>query len=92
MCTQTELVPIPQLLWDQGGVKMREGFTAPDSDWGFDPSHPEYGINDQGEKCLALDACIVPAVKALWGAGIVTISCCCGHGAPHGVISIKGAA
>lgn len=89
MCTTRELVPIPQFLWDHGGVKMRES-SGTDDDWGFDPTHPEYGINERGEKCLALDTCIVPAIQALWAAGVVTVSCCCGHGAPHGVISIMG--
>ena len=89
MCMATELVPIPQLLWDHGGVKMRERH-GDDSDWGFDPTHPEYGINDAGEKCLRLDACIIPAIQALWAAGIVTVSCCCGHNNPAGgVISVQ---
>lgn len=89
MCNTQELVPIPQWLFDLGGVKMKE---RPDdeSDWGFDPTHPEYGFNDDGERCLRLDSCIVPAIKALWAAGIVTVSCCCGHDeSPHGVISIQ---
>lgn len=88
MCETNELVPIPQFLFDHGGVKMREDFSEPDSDWGFDPTHPEYGINEAGEKCLRLDSCIVPIIKAMWAAGIVTVSCCCGHGSPHGVVSI----
>lgn len=92
MCFKSELVPIPQFLFDRGGVKMREDFTDSgiDSDWGFDPTHPEYGINELGEKCFRLDQCIIPAVKALWDAGIVTISCCCGHDTKtgEGVISI----
>lgn len=92
MCSESELVPIPQFLFERGGVKMREDFTdrGIDSDWGFDPTHPEYGTNDAGEMCLRLDRCIVPAVKALWAAGIVTVSCCCGHDnrSGDGVISI----
>jgi hypothetical protein len=77
MCDRSVLVPIPDHVWQAGGI------------YSFDPSHPEYGLNDQGEKCLSLDACIVPAVKALWAAGVVTLSCCCGHGDPWGVISVQ---
>jgi hypothetical protein len=77
MCSESALVPIPPLLWDAGAV------------YKFDESHPEYGINEAGERCLRLDACIVPAVQALWTAGIVTLSCCCGHGDPWGVVTIQ---
>lgn len=77
MCSRSELVPIPDLLWDAGAI------------YEFDPTHPEYGIDAEGRKCLALDACIVPAIKALWDAGVVTMSCCCGHGDPWGVITIQ---
>lgn len=77
MCDQSVLVPIPDLLWENNAIHD------------FDPSHPEYGINDRGERCLVLDACIVPAIKALWSAGFVTLSCCCGHGEPWGVITMQ---
>lgn len=60
------LVPIPDLVWPY--IVQ------------FDPTHPEYGIDEQGRKCLRLDEHIVPAIKALWDAGIPTFSCCCGHG------------
>lgn len=73
MCDQKLLVPIPDLL------TIRD----------FDPTHPEFGINDAGERCLNLDACIVPAVQALWAAGIVTEACCCGHGEAWGVITVQ---
>jgi len=73
MCDQKMLVPIPDMLTVSG----------------FDPTHPEFGINDDGERCLNLDACIVPAVQALWDAGIVTESCCCGHGDAWGVIKVR---
>lgn len=72
------LVPIPDHLWPIGIYE-------------FKPEHPEYGIDAEGRKCLALDACIVPAVKALWAAGIVTRSCCCGHGNGWGIITIHSA-
>lgn len=63
---ETVLVPIPDLVWP---------FI-----YKFDPTHPEYGIDEQGRKCLALDEHVAPAVQALWAAGIPTSSCCCGHG------------
>ncbi len=77
MCSETTLVPIPDLLWSNNGV------------YEFKPDHPEYGLDEQGRKCLAIDTCIVPAVKHLWDAGIVTLSCCCGHGDPWGVITVQ---
>jgi hypothetical protein len=77
MCNRTEWVPIPQLLWDAHAVP------------GFDATSPEFGVNEDGEKCLNIDACLVPSLKALWAAGIVTEGCCCGHGSGGGVISIQ---
>ncbi|HEY5420131.1 MAG TPA: hypothetical protein VIL10_05305 [Marmoricola sp.] len=71
-------MPIPDVLWESGEVA------------GFDPGHPEFGLDDQGRRCLALDTCIVPAVHALWAAGVITVSCCCGHSdGTNGVITIK---
>lgn len=29
---------------------------------------------------IALDACIAPVVEAIWAAGHITLSSCCGHG------------
>jgi len=78
MCDQKTLVPIPDLLWQQTPISQA-----------FDPDHPEFGIDDQGRQCLNLDTCIVPAVQALWAAGIPTESCCCGHGSAWGVITIQ---
>jgi hypothetical protein len=78
MCDSRELMPIPAFLFSSGGVTD------------FDPEHPEFAINDAGEKCLVIDTCMAFAVAALWKAGITTISCCCGHGdAPSGVITVK---
>lgn len=71
----TVLVPIPDAVWP--GIHD------------FDPAHPEYGIDAEGRKCLRLDACIVPVVKTLWDAGILTLSCCCGHGSGWGVITVR---
>lgn len=75
MCNERVMVPIPSLLED-----FRER---------ADVAHPEYGHDLNGDVAFALDACIVPAVQALWEAGIRTIGCCCGHGSGHGVISLE---
>jgi hypothetical protein len=80
MCQETVLVPIPAWLEQAGGIHR------------FDPTHPEYGVDDQGRRCLALDQCIVPAVRALWAIRVVTISCCCGHGEGFGSITLAPAA
>jgi hypothetical protein len=32
------------------------------------------------QRPVAVDACVAPAVKALWDAGFVTLGSCCGHG------------
>ena len=78
MCTTSTLVPIPPLLLPYYG---------PDSM--FDPTHPEYGVDEQGRKCFVLDTCIVPALLAVWAAGMKTLGCCCGHGQRSGgVISL----
>lgn len=82
MCNEQRLVPIPEHVWEQNGIHE------------FDPEHPEYGIDDQGQRCLMLDVCIIPAIRALWDAGVVTLASCCGHVAPgdehpYGVISIQ---
>jgi hypothetical protein len=78
MCMTETLVPIPPLLWANNAVY---------------PEGAEHVVND-GEHYIPIDACIVPAVRALWDAGIVTLSSCCGHVAegdnhPYGVITIQ---
>lgn len=75
MCDRREMVPIPDLLADVRGRA--------------DIAHPEYGHDDNGEVAFAIDACIAPAVKALWAIGVRTLGCCCGHGSGHGVISVE---
>lgn len=77
MCNEAELVPIPDFLMND---QIRAGLLS---------AHPEYGHSDDGVPCFQMDKCIVPAVKALWAAGIRTIGCCCGHGSKHGVISLE---
>ena len=54
----------------------------------FDASHPEFGLNAEGQRCFRIDACIVPALLAVWEAGFKTLGCCCGHGQGYGVISL----
>src|SRR3990167_225800 len=72
MCNDTTLMPIPSFI---------EPFK-------FDPTHAEYGIDEQGRRCFAIDSCIVPALEALWAAGIKTVGSCCGHGSGTGVIGL----
>lgn len=75
MCNEVDLVPIPDFL-----------------EWSithFDPTHPEYGVDSAGRKCFRIDACIAPALKAVWAAGYKTLGCCCGHGGGSGVISLE---
>ena len=78
MCNRSELVPIPDFLITDD---IRDSLNN---------AHPEYGhFPETNEPCFNLDACLVPAVKALWAIGVKTIGCCCGHGSGHGVISIE---
>lgn len=77
MCQDSELVPIPAFLLE------------PDIHYGEGTAHPEFGHNNNGEPCFRLDRCIIPAVQALWDAGVKTTGCCCGHGSGHGVISLQ---
>ena len=77
MCEEHELVPIPEFLMTE---QIKRGLLS---------AHPEYAHNVDGTPCFVLDKCIVPAVRALWNAGIRTIGCCCGHGSRHGVISLE---
>jgi hypothetical protein len=80
MCDQTLLVPIPDFLKDGYQDIFEEGAYGAGREFDLDP---------QGRQCFALDACIVPAVEALWAAGIRSTGCCCGHGSGHGVVSIE---
>jgi hypothetical protein len=75
MCNQNcaVLVPIPRFL---------EPYVY------FNPEHPEFGIDEQGRRCLAIDACMVDALQALWDREIPTISACCLHGEGEGVITL----
>ena len=74
MCTETTFVPIPA--WATRSLSI------------FDANHPEFGIDNQGRKCFAIDSCIAPALQAVWDAGFKTLGCCCGHGQGYGVISL----
>lgn len=35
---------------------------------------------DERKYTVSVDKCLVPAIKALWAAGIPTVNSCCGHG------------
>lgn len=80
MCNRSVLVPIPDFLVKDFDYIFDAGDYSPNG---------EFDIDAEGHKCFRLDACIVPAVKTLWAAGIRTIGCCCGHGSGHGCVSIE---
>lgn len=81
MCSSLRLIPIPDLLAD---------YREPGN--GFDPAHPEFGIDAAGRKCFSIDSCIVPALEAVWSANYRTLGCCCGHGqAAGGIITLDTA-
>lgn len=75
-CEERVMLAIPGWLRDAADIR-------------FDEGHPEFGRDEDGAEALAIDACLAPAVRALWEAGVVTLGCCCGHSATgHGVISV----
>jgi hypothetical protein len=74
MCSEQVLVPIPEKIMPYI--------------YEWDPNHSEYGVNENGEKCLRLDKCIVPLIQKLWDGDFNTTSCCCGHGS-YGVVGLK---
>ena len=39
-------------------------------------------------KEVAIDNCMLSLVKMLWGIGIETIECCCGHNKTYGYIAV----
>src|SRR5437763_159536 len=78
MCIgEYELVPIPDFIRSD-----------PECIYEFDADSDEFGINARGEECFRIDKCIVPALKALWSAGIKTTGSCCGHGSGSGVVGL----
>lgn len=43
--------------------------------------HPPFDLGRvDPERGIAIDACIADVVQAIWAAGYVTLSSCCGHG------------
>lgn len=77
MCNRRKLVPIPNFIkQDQRCISQ------------FDPTHPEFGINNKGEECFRIDECIAKTLETLWSAGIKTTGSCCGHGSGSGVIGL----
>jgi len=80
MCNNRVLVPIPDFI-------MADPLcSSADNPEVFDGG--EYAIDDQGRQCFVIDECLVPALTALWAAGIKTSGCCCGHGTGSGVIGL----
>src|ERR1044071_3883366 len=78
MCQREyELIPIPDF------IKV-----DPRCIYEFDPTNPEFGVNEVGQECFRIDRCIAPALKALWAAGIKTTGSCCGHGSGSGVVGL----
>ena len=41
---------------------------------------PDWVDSGRASRMVWVDRCAVPVVKALWGAGVGTLGCCCGHG------------
>lgn len=82
MCLERKsiLVPIPDFL------KADPLCTSADRPEVFDGG--EYAIDSEGRQCFVIDACLVPALTALWDAGIKTNGSCCGHGSGSGVIGL----
>lgn len=80
------LLRIPQFILDDPACSSADDpsvFTG-------EPS-AEYAINHNGHKCFVVDACLVPALTALWLLGIKTTGCCCGHGSGSGMIGLASA-
>ena len=80
MCQSRVLVPIPEF------IKADPLCSSASDSSVFDGG--EYAIDEQGRQCFVLDECLVPAILALWGKGIKTSGCCCGHGTGSGVIGL----
>lgn len=85
MCSSEVSIVAPRLLLD----------AIPDLSESADSAGTdEIARNADGDVVVHVDACIAPAVLALWNAGIVTLSSCCGHvqpgdDHPWGVITIQ---
>jgi hypothetical protein len=77
---ETVLVPIPEF------IKADPLCSSADRPEVFDGG--EYAIDAEGRQCFVIDACLVPALQALWAAGIKTSGSCCGHGSGSGVIGL----
>jgi hypothetical protein len=58
----------------------------PEARANFEPYGPEYAWDAQNRPCFSIDACIAPALLAVWAAGYKTLGCCCGHGQDAGGI------
>lgn len=80
MCNTRTLVPIPAFILAD---PLCSSAARPEV---FDGG--EYATDDQGRRCFVIDTCLVPALTALWAAGVKTSGCCCGHGTGSGVIGL----
>jgi hypothetical protein len=72
------LVPIPD--------HMPEARAAGESLCDDPEARYEFARDAEGRPCFAIDACIAPALLAVWAAGFKTLGCCCGHGQDAGGI------
>lgn len=36
--------------------------------------------NNERNRIISVDKCLIPEIQSLWLRGITTIGCCCGHG------------
>lgn len=61
------------------GVGDRPEVLLPPPDWVVDERSAWPDAQDV-DRPVVVDACIAPAVQALWSAGYVTLGSCCGHG------------
>lgn len=68
MCLEREnvLLPIPKFILDDPLCSSGQD----DSVFTGEPS-AEYALNEHGARCFVVDACLVPALTALWAAGII---------------------
>lgn len=80
MCINARwLLPVPEFM-------ASDPICVPDRPEVYDGG--EYAVDETGRRCFVIDACLAPALEALWARGIKTTTSCCGHGTGSGVIGI----
>ena len=52
-----------------------------DNQFGIKPPFKDYEVG--------IDKCILAEIIMLWGEGVITIECCCGHNTTDGYIAVK---